>query len=209
MVMSLSANMPRYFIQHLLGASGLGIFSAAAYLTMTGSVIISAIAESSIARMAQCLALNELDQARIILRRVRDTTLVLSSGMIVLRLSFGRALLAHLYRAEYAGNATLLTVMMCAAGAANLASVYGYGLIAARRFQTYLFCLAAAGVVTTVACASAIPRWGTMGAAAACLAGYAVQVIASRTLLQSSLNLPGRLLPAAATLSGAATAANS
>ncbi len=185
MFMSLSANMPRYFIHHLMGAAALGVFSASAYLTMTGSVIISAIAESSIARLAQSFALGQTLDAHRILRRVRNLTLVLSVALIAASALGGRAVLTHLYRAEYAGSQTLLVVMMCAAAAANLASVYGYALIAARRFASYLGCLVLSSVTTALLCAVMVPRWSTMGAAVGCLAGYAVQFAVSRLMMAS------------------------
>ena len=191
MFTSLSANMPRYFIQHALGAAALGAFSAAAYLTMTGSVVISAIAESTMARMAQSFAAGETLHAFDILRRVRNLTLLLNAVLIAGSVLGGRTILAHLYRAEYAGSGRLLILMMCAAGAANLASVYGYALIAARRFQSHLACLVISSLVTAMACAFAVPRWSTMGAAVACLVGYGFQFLTSRALLQHGLRLQG------------------
>ena len=206
MFMSLSANMPRYFIHHLMGAAALGVFSASAYLTMTGSVIISAIAESSIARLAQSFARGHTGDAHRILRRVRSLTVVLSVALIAVSALCGKAVLTHLYRAEYAGSQWLLVVMMCAAGAANLASVYGYALIAARRFGSYLGCLVLSSITTALLCAVMVPRWSTMGAAVGCLAGYAVQFIVSRAMLASEFKPEEVPVPAALSFPPAASA---
>ena len=187
MFMSLSANMPRYFIEHSLGTAALGVFSASAYLTMTGSVIISAVAESTIARMAQHFAAGQTTQALHLLKRVRNLTLFLSTMLIVISAIGGRVILAKLYSAEYAARGGLLLLMMCAAAAANMASVYGYALIAARRFQSYLACLVLSSVTTALACWLAVPRWSVLGAAAGCLVGYVLQFLASRALLTYGL----------------------
>ena len=187
MLTSLCANMPRYFVQHAMGAAALGVFSASAYLTMTGSVVISAIAESTMARMAQSFAAGEALDAMAMLRRVRNVTVLLSATLVAVSAACGRMILTHLYRAEYGGGSALLLVMMCAAGAANMASIYGYALIAARRFQSQLLCLVFSSLVTAIACAFAVPRWGTMGAAAGCLIGYGFQFLASRAVLHHGL----------------------
>jgi O-antigen/teichoic acid export membrane protein len=133
--------------------------------------------------MAQSFAAGRAEDAHAILRRVLNLTLALSGMLIAASAVGGRAVLTHLYRAEYAGSRTLLILMMCAAAAANMASVYGYALLAARRFGAYLTCLVVSSAATAVACAVAVPRLGTMGAAAGCLAGYAVQLVISRAML--------------------------
>ena len=202
MFMSLSANMPRYFIEHSLGAGALGIFSAAGYLTMTGSVAISAIAESSIARMARLLAARQLAEATAILDRVRDVTLVLSGVLIAVSIVAGKQILLHIYRADYVSVRGLLVMMMVAATAANLASVYGYALIAARRFRAHLWSLILSTACTAIACVVAIPRWGAMGAAFACLVGYALQAAAARAWLRPALSheVPAKAAPASASI---------
>ena len=188
MFMSLTANMPRYFVQHTLGVAALGIFSAAGYLTMTGSVVISAIAESSLARLSRLFAGGEIAEAAAVLRKVRDITLVLSGALLAASVVAGKQILVLVYKAEYGNARVLLVAMMVAAGAANLASVYGYVLIAARRFHAYLGSLLAAAVATAAMCAVLIPHWGTEGAAFSCLIGYGVQLTVSRLFLQRVLN---------------------
>ena len=175
MLMSLTANMPRYFIQHSLGLKALGIFSAAGYLTMTVSVIISAIAESSIARMSRLFATSEHVQAESVWHRVLKVTVLLSAVSIAGTMAFGPQILRIVYRADYASAAQLLTGLMIVATVANIASVNGYALLAARRFMRYLISLSAAAVATAVACAVLVPRYGASGAVFACLLGYAVQ----------------------------------
>ena len=179
MFMSLMANMPRYFVQHWLGLGVLGIFSAAGYLTMTVSIVISALAEAGIARMARMFAGDGKREAARLLQRIALTTLALSALSIVVSAMFGEAILKAVYRPEYGSAAQLLTGLLVAGTLANLASVYGYALLAARSFIGYLACLAASCGVTAVACALLVPRWGLRGAVGACLLGYGVQALSS------------------------------
>ena len=185
MFMSLMANMPRYFIQHSLGLGALGIFSAAGYLTMTVSIVISALAEAGIARMARLFADGGHREAARLLHRIAATTLVLSAASIVVSALFGQAILKAVYRAEYGSAAQLLTGLLLAGTLANLASVYGYALLAARRFGPYLGCLAASSGVTAAGCAFLIPRSGLKGAVWACLLGYGVQATCSWWMLRA------------------------
>ena len=187
MLMSLTANMPRYFIQHSLGLKALGIFSAAGYLTMTVSIIISAIAESSIARMSRLFAASEHAQAEAVWHGVLKVTLLLSAVSIALTMAFGPQILRIVYRADYASAARLLTGLMLVATVANIASVNGYALLAARRFMRYLGCLSASAAVTAAGCAVLIPRYATSGAVIACFLGYAVQGGSSWWLLRDDL----------------------
>ena len=187
MLMSLTANMPRYFIQHSLGLKALGIFSAAGYLTMTVSIIISAIAESSIAGMSRLFAASEHGQAEAIWHRVLKVTLLLSAVSIVGTMAFGQQILRIVYRADYASAAQLLTGLMIVATVANIASVNGYALLAARRFMRYLMSLSAAAVATAAACAVLVPRHGGTGAVFACLLGYAVQCGSSWWYLRNEI----------------------
>lgn len=189
MFMSLMANMPRYFIEHALGLSALGIFSAAGYLTMTVSIVISAIAESSIAHLSRCFRSGQVSQAAHVLGRVLRITLALSAASIAVSMAFGRTLLKFVYAASYGNAAGLLTGLMLVAAIANVASVYGYALVAARRFVRYLGALAFASVSTAGACAVLIPRWGNNGAIAACLAGYSVQLLGSFLLLRPDVTV--------------------
>ena len=187
MFMSLMANMPRYFIQHTLGLGVLGIFSAAGYLTMTVSIIISALAEAGIARMARLFAEGHTHEAARLLQQILGTTIALSAASIAASLLFGRVILKIVYHAEYGSAAGLLTGLLLAGALANIASVYGYALLAARRFMRYLGCLALASSVAAAACACLIPHWGLKGAVWACLLGYGVQCCSSWYMLRKDM----------------------
>ncbi len=55
MLISLNANLPRYFIEHYLGQRDLGIFAAMAYLQVVGTTVISALGQSASPRLAKGL----------------------------------------------------------------------------------------------------------------------------------------------------------
>src|SRR6185369_6275893 len=56
MLMSLGANMPRYFIERSLGAREVGIFSAVWYVAAAGGYVVSAMAEGAGPRLGRLFA---------------------------------------------------------------------------------------------------------------------------------------------------------
>ena len=56
MLMSLGANMPRYFIERTLGTREVGIFSAVWYVATAGGYIVSAMAEGASPRLGRLFA---------------------------------------------------------------------------------------------------------------------------------------------------------
>jgi O-antigen/teichoic acid export membrane protein len=53
MLISLNANIPRYFIEHYLGVRDLGIFSALSYLIIAGGIVVNALGQSASPRLAK------------------------------------------------------------------------------------------------------------------------------------------------------------
>jgi O-antigen/teichoic acid export membrane protein len=201
LLMSFSASLPRYFIERFLGPSELGIFSAIGYLAMVISVIVTALAESGIARMAQFLSGGDFPSARGLLRTILWATGALSVAGVIASVAFGGRLITLLYGRTYASAEDLLTWMMVASAIANLASVYGFALIAGKDYRSYLQALAGLTVVMTISSALLIPRWGTRGAVFACIAAYAIQLAASYLKTRSMLTplsnpLSSRTVPA-------------
>jgi O-antigen/teichoic acid export membrane protein len=56
MLISLNANIPRYFLEHHFGERELGIFSALSYLMVAGTIVVSALGQSASPRLAKYYA---------------------------------------------------------------------------------------------------------------------------------------------------------
>jgi O-antigen/teichoic acid export membrane protein len=187
MLMSLTANMPRYFVVHALGDSALGIFSATSYLAMAASVAISAIAESKVTQLSQLLAFGSLDKATRLLKATIRITLTLSAASLLGSAVLGKWILQRAYHYEHGGAVGLLMLMMVIAGVADLASVQGYALLAARRFRSYTATLIVSAAVCAVGCFYGVAAGGLRGAAFGCLAGYGAQLVVSAWMMRSVL----------------------
>lgn len=187
LLLSLNANLPRYFIDRYAGAGSLGIFAAVAYLMTVGNTVVTALGQSASPRLARLYAAGDRAGFRGLLFRL--TGLVALGGVlgVLLALLVGRQVLALLYTPEYARDPLLLVGLAVAAGVGFVCSVLGYAMTAARylRVQPPLF--AAVGLVTALASAALIPRRGLPGAALALVLAALFQLAGSAGVVAHAL----------------------
>lgn len=177
MLGSLNANIPRYFIEQYLGERELGIFSAISYLMVAGNMVVNALGNSAIPRLAKYYMTGNSAGFRTLLLKVEGVALVLGGGAVLVALVAGRELLTLFYKPEYAEHTDLLVWLMVAAALGYISAFLGDGLVAARylRIQIPLFVL----VTATAALGSywLIPIYGLHGAAIAVLLASIIQVV--------------------------------
>ena len=177
MLGSLNANIPRYFIEQYLGERELGIFSAIAYLMVAGNMVVNALGNSAIPRLAKYYTTGNTAAFRTLLLKVEGVAAVLGGGAVLVALVAGRELLTLFYKPEYAEHTDLLVWLMVAAALGYISAFLGDGLVAARylRIQIPLFVL----VTATAALGSywLIPIYGLHGAAIAVLLASMIQVV--------------------------------
>lgn len=168
LLLSLNANVPRYFIEHSQGEKALGYFAAMAFLLLPGtSVLIAALGQAASPRLAHHYAAGDTRAFRTLLLRLA-TVGALGGGLaLLLVLVAGRKVLALLYTPEYAEHADVFLWLTLEAGLSFLSSILVYGMTAARFFRAQLFLSLATLAFTTVACAVLTPRHGLFGAALA------------------------------------------
>jgi O-antigen/teichoic acid export membrane protein len=190
MLISVTTNLPRYFIEGRLGPAALGVFAALSYLTVAGSTVINAVGLAATPRLARSFATGE--RARF-LRELSSMCALAAlagfGGIGILALA-GKPLLSLIYGPVYAGNVDVAMWIMAAGAVAYSASVVGYGLTAARCFRPQLPLAAAAAAVTGVALYVLVPRYGLIGAAAAQIAGAVAQLVCASAILFSALRRP-------------------
>ncbi|HLK69627.1 MAG TPA: lipopolysaccharide biosynthesis protein [Bryobacteraceae bacterium] len=175
MLMSLGVNIPRYFIQHVLSASDVGLFSAVFYVAMAGGYAVSALAEGASPRLATTHAFGVRNEFNRVLRNLVSLGVAAGIGALLVFFAAGKEILAIVYRPEYVAGWRLLLCLGAAAVLANTASIFSYALIAVRRYRDQLGSLIAMTIVTTVACQFLVPAYALTGAAAAMMLGYGVQ----------------------------------
>jgi O-antigen/teichoic acid export membrane protein len=187
MLISLNSNIPRYFIEQYFGKRELGIFAAIAYLMVMGNMIVNALGQSAVPRLAKYYALGNSIAFRTLLFKLITIAVLLGGGGVLVAFVDGRQILTVLYRPEYAEHTNLFVWLMVVAGINYLFSFMGYAMTAARYFRIQIPLFATGTFSCTIACISLLPKLGLLGAAIALLISATIQVVISLVVMSYAL----------------------
>jgi O-antigen/teichoic acid export membrane protein len=187
MLISLNTNAPRYFVEHYAGARALGFFAAIAYLMVAGSLVINALGQSAVPRLAGYYAVADVRAFRALLLRLCGIAGIIGTVGVLVALFAGKVVLRLLYRADYAGYSDVFGFLMVAAGIGYVSSIMGYGMTAARLFtaQPPLFSIVLG--LSALACFRWVPVYGLRGAAFALVLAAGTQLLGSLVILMRAL----------------------
>jgi O-antigen/teichoic acid export membrane protein len=161
---SFNGQVPRYFIQGSLGTSDVGIFSAMAFLTSSGSLIVQSLGQSAFVQMAKDYAEGRLeDFKRLLGKLLMLVSLVGGAGVLVAAL-MGRQLLTLLYRPEYAEHVSLFVLIVAAGAIDYLSSVIGFAATSARAFYPQIPLLSTVSIASVLSSFFFIRLYGLSGA---------------------------------------------
>jgi O-antigen/teichoic acid export membrane protein len=201
MLDSLYTNVPRYFIEHRLGESELGIFAAIGYLMFVGSTIINALGQSASPRLAKYYAAGDQTAFDALLLRIIGLGGALGATGVLLAMAAGHQVLTFLYRPEYARHADVFVWLMAAAGLQYAYVFLGTAVNAMRRFTIQLPIQALSLLVTLFLCLCLVSGHGLKGAAWAMLgtaafeaAAYALLTAQTRQIRQKLTSEAGAFL---------------
>ena len=176
MLMSLSSNIPRYFLEHGRGSKDLGIFVGLAYISTAAGLAVGALGTAVTARLANLHAQGEIRSFKRLVHRLVLVGAGVGVAEIAVAVTAGGPILRLFYTAEYAEHRTAFVVAMIAAGISHVAAFFGYATTASRRFVTqiplWLLIVSAAAVFS----AFAVPAMGILGATWALVVAAAVQL---------------------------------
>ena len=186
-LVSFTANVPRYFIEHFQGLGELGIFAAISYMVLASNRVLCALGESISPRMAKDYAAGDTAALRALLIRLVVFGAFLGGSVVALALVAGREVLTLFYRAEYAEHVSVFVWVAVGGIVANVASALTYGMTATRYFFVQAPMFLAAGLVTAAACAWLVPAFDLVGAAWAVAIGQAVLVVGGAVVMFRAL----------------------
>lgn len=177
-MVSLNANIPRYFVESQIGEGAQGVFSAMVQLTIVGSLVVNALGQSASPRLARCYAQRNRRYFTSLLLRLTGVGAILGLAGVVVAAVGGRSILAILYQPQYAAQADVFLWLTAAAGVAYVASFLGYGVTATRQFKSILVVFSCCIGVLIMLCLVLVSRHGILGAAWAVLGTNCFQVVA-------------------------------
>lgn len=169
--------IPRTMLENAWGEGELGVFSAMAYLTVVGTMFVTALAQSIIARLSRAHAEGDAPAFRRLVGHLVRLGLMLGVAGVVAAALFGRWVLTLLYSPEYAARQDVFVIVMIAGGLLYLSSLVAAPMTAARAFGLQ-FWIQGVNVLILLGVGSfLIPSRGMMGAAWTLVAGAAWLVI--------------------------------
>lgn len=93
MLISLNANIPRYFVERYLGEQGLGFFAAMAYLMIAGGTMVNALGQSASPRLAKYYATKHGAAYCTLLTKLIGTGVLLGGTGVIVAIVAGRKIL--------------------------------------------------------------------------------------------------------------------
>ena len=163
-LISLNSNLPRFFIEGMLGKDALGYFAPIAYFVLLGQLVSGALGRAASPRLALLYRQDRRGYGRLLVELVLLGVVLGCVGVLVAAL-VGADFLRLVYGAAYARHAPLLVLLMVSSGVLLVNSFVGVGISAARFFRVQTVTYLVVVLTMLVACAVLIPRLGLRGAA--------------------------------------------
>jgi O-antigen/teichoic acid export membrane protein len=161
---ALTANMPRYFVNHFRGERDLGIFGALAYTLTPGLILVGALGQAAVPRLARYYHDGDKRAFRVFLTRLMLIALGLGLAGIALAAAVGPALLGVLYGPAYAEYGGLLVWLMIGSAFGYLSSIGGYAANATRAYDQLTLPYLAQTLLAAGCALLIIPAYGLLGA---------------------------------------------
>lgn len=183
MVLSLNANLPRYFLEKYSGESSVGIFSALMYCITAGGIVMGAMGQTASPRLAHLYADGQLRAfVELLGKLILFGAITGLLGLLLVKVA-GAQILTLFYRPQYAAYLDAFVWLMVAGAISNVSGMLGVGLTAMQGFKPQAWIHFACSLLGIGVSFWLIPSRGILGAAisvviigAAALVGFAVQI---------------------------------
>ncbi|MFT4625181.1 MAG: O-antigen/teichoic acid export membrane protein [Myxococcota bacterium] len=176
LLISLTANAPRYIIEHFSGEWELGIFAAMAWLVQAGQTVIRALGQAAIPRLAAHYASGRRMRFVQLAAVLQGFAVLVGGAGVAVAAWGGPMILEVMYTAEYAAHSDVLVVIMLAGGLTYMTWFFMNIITAARYFQPQVPIAVTTLAVTVVGCMYLVPTYGILGAAWAWVIAQLVQL---------------------------------
>lgn len=182
MVLSLNANVPRYFLAKYSGEASVGVFAALTYCIVAGNMVMVALGQAASPKLAKLHCDGDLGAFCALVAKLAAfgaaTGIV---GLMAVKFA-GAEILTILYRPAYALHVKPFFWLVAAGGLTNVSAALGVAMTAMQGFKQQAWIHLGCFVVGLVASAVLVPSMGISGAAfsvlilsAALLAGFSLQ----------------------------------
>lgn len=188
---SLNTNIPKYFVESVLGEYELGIYAALAYVMVAGVTVIAALGQAAVPRLAKLYVQRERRKFVALVCRLCALSSGIGLAAFILALMAGDKLLKLAYGASFAEAQPLLVMLMFASIFCFLSSMLGYVVTSARMFNQQVP-IALISVVTCIILSYLlVGSFGLEGAAITVLTVFIVQIILKSIVVFRAVQFEG------------------
>lgn len=167
-IISLQTNLPRYFVKGYGGEAALGYFGAIAYPMVAATMVATSMGQAASPRLARYF-IESIDAYTRLLGKLVVIAMGLGLASIIGVWALGKWLLTVAFGAEYAQHQGAFMVLAVAISVQLVATCGGYALTAARYLRIQVALVGCSCLITAIASAILIPRYGVLGGALAVL----------------------------------------
>jgi len=173
---SLQVCVPRYFVEGMMGASELGVFTALAYLLIGIEMAARSVNYAAVPRFARLIREAKAKEIRKLVVKLTLFGAVMGLALMACVALLGRPLIGLLYGAEYVPYARLLLYLVAISVVRILAMPLAMTLRSAKAYWQLTLIQGVAVFVLSGACWGLVPRYGLEGCALAVLVGLLVDI---------------------------------
>jgi O-antigen/teichoic acid export membrane protein len=182
-VLAMQVQVPRYVVEELLHTRDLGLFSAAAYLTFIGGILVNALGAPACVRLAQYHVSGSSSAFRQLTKKLLLIAAALGSAGILVSAFAGGRILTLLYTNDYSQMAGVLTMLCVGSALSFAASFLGYGMTALRRYRIQVPIFLIVVLITLLGCYCLTRSYGLMGTAVGIVLGNLAQLLMSAAVV--------------------------
>lgn len=164
LLISTSANVPRYLLAANLGEAELGIFSVLFYLTVPCTTVLGAMIDTTRPRFARLFSLHQLRDLRNLAIKLASCAGAMGIFSCVASWLGGTALLDALYGSTYSRHGDWLVLITISTLVGALATIPATILASIRGFRLVIIDCSLTLVAALVSGSVLIPAYGTAGA---------------------------------------------
>ncbi|CAN5653056.1 N/A [soil metagenome] len=164
-LISLSGNIPRYFLDALQGKEGVAIFAIAAAPLILANLVSGAVNQAALPRAARSFQLGDFEAFRRLALRLVGLNVLIGLGFALVLAVGGRFLIAALFTPDYVSAVPLMVVMSLGVSVGGLGAYGALVVSAGRRFTLQLYNVIVMVVLQLIVCYALIGSYGTTGAA--------------------------------------------
>lgn len=189
-VVNLTTNIPRYFIEAYAGVEQLGYFAAIMALVMAGATVTQAAGQSALPRLSRYYRENRKAFARLLSKLLMLGVLLGVSGAAI-AYAIGEPLLVLFFAPDYAAYHRLFFWSMLYGVLVYTVTFMAAGMMAMHRFVAQPIVSGLSLVATVLAAWWLIPGYGLIGGVAALAAGRLVYGVGAMAVIVMGNRYPG------------------